>query len=175
MARIFGVLLGLMGSMGMISSLSWASPPQSCEEWVGNCDSYLCRESVQNCGKEGYFIRFVLRYCSRISSELVANVTRSEKAWIAAAPACLQRSMEGFPLYWSCSRTEDAAIISHAACYVQTGFCSTSMSMRLRLFSMVYKELDDKRMVDAFMEIVKICELPNMKRYFSQPPEELIP
>jgi hypothetical protein len=145
-------------SAWLFSVAAGAASPQDCSRKIGSCEYYKCRESVQLCGSEGYFQRFGFPYCTVISKKLGAQVTPAEKAWIDRAAVCLQTELNAMPVNWSCSRTEDEAIVSHTHCYIDAGFCKTSMNMRLKLFSMIYKELKDPRMIDVFFKIVKTCE-----------------
>lgn len=148
---------------------------KSCSELIGTCDYYLCRESVQHCGEDGYFLRFGYHYCSRFFKEVKPNVSEREQQWLERVGSCLQRKVDDIPLYQSCLRAEDEAITSHTECYVQTGFCAMPMSMRFRLFSIVYGELKDERMFSTFMSILKRCDLPQFKKQSAREAEELIP
>jgi hypothetical protein len=157
------LLLTIAACASMFAIYAGAGTIKNCTSKIGTCEFYQCRESVQPCGKDGYFQRFGFPYCSKISKDLGAQVTPEEKAWILRAATCLQTDLNGMPVSWSCSRTEDEAIISHTRCYLDAGFCKTSMDMRIKLFSMIYTELKDPRMVDVFLKILKGCEEYNLK------------
>jgi hypothetical protein len=161
--------------LALFSIQSWAVSPYACEGLIGNCEYYRCRESIQPCGEDGYFIHFGYRYCKQFFTELSPNVSEREQQWLERVGACLQRKVDEIPIYQSCSNTEDAAIYSHTECYVQTGFCAMPYSLRFRLLGIVYEELKDKRMIETLMNIIKRCDLPEMKKTSVKEAEELIP
>lgn len=172
------LLLTIAASASMFAIMAGAGTSKDCSSKIGTCEYYQCREVVQPCGQDGYFQRFGYPYCSKISNQLGAQVTPAEKAWIERAAVCLQTELNAMPVDWSCSRTEDEAIISHTHCYVDAGFCKTSMEMRLKLLTMIYTELKDPRMIDVFFQIVKSCEEYNLEHsdsIFPFPEGELNP
>jgi hypothetical protein len=179
MKRLLLVIASCASAFAVFASAgTGAGTYKDCSSKIGSCEYYRCRESVQPCGKDGYFQRFGYPYCSLISKKLGAQVTPAEKAWIERAAVCLQTELNAMPVDWACSRTEDEAIISHTNCYIDAGFCKTSMDMRLKLFTMIYKELKDPRMISVFFKIVKACEKYNYQNrdvIFPFPEGELNP
>lgn len=138
---------------------SLASEVQTvCSSYLESCEYYQCRDQLQMCGPQGYFLRFGYPYCSRFMTQVKPTFSEEGALWLDRVGQCLRDQLEGISVQESCKETEDLAISSHVSCYLDTGFCQLSFSEKLKLLKVVYKELQDSRLLGVFLKLMTSCQ-----------------
>jgi len=93
------------------------------------CDYYSCRERTAQCGQDAYLIDYVGRYCQRFAQVAEPRVSPAAAAWLQRVRRCLVTWLEQHVPYDApCPEIERLGTDSHAACYVETGFCELSIA-----------------------------------------------
>jgi len=93
----------------------------------GLCSYYDCRESISRCGDDGYLTGYVGKYCQRFATVTEPRVSPAAAAWLGRVRHCLVDYLEAeVPYDADCETIDQRGTDSHAACYVQTGFCDLS-------------------------------------------------
>ncbi len=131
-----------------------------CEDQLGSCAYYSCRESIQHCGSKGYFDQFAIPYCAKFSQLNEPDISHQGKEWILRVGQCLRDSLASFPMTKesdSCELTKNFAFQSHEDCYVSTGFCDLVFSDQWEVFKIVFKEIAHRDSRTVFFEIAKRC------------------
>jgi hypothetical protein len=157
MRFVFATLL-LCASLPLASAV--AGSEMDCAARIGDCDYYKCRESVQNCGSEGYMIRFGYHYCSEFIESVRPRMTPEGAAWMGTVARCLQEKVERIPVATSCQETADEAIASHPDCYVDTGYCALAETDKILVAETIWKELKDPRIDRVMIDILGRCAVP---------------
>ena len=109
------------------------SDDEPCIEWLryegcGACEYYRCRDKESQCGDDGYLLGYVGTYCDRFSRVTEPKASPEAAAWLEEVRACLVTTLENATDETSsCEEIEQIGIDSHAACYVQAGFCDLSL------------------------------------------------
>lgn len=93
------------------------------------CDYYTCRERTARCGDDAYLIDYVGRYCQRFAQVTEPRVSAAAAAWLQRVRRCLVTWLEqNVPYDAPCEDVDRLGTDSHAACYVETGFCELSIA-----------------------------------------------
>jgi len=93
------------------------------------CDYYTCRERTARCGEDAYLIDYVGRYCQRFAQVTEPRVSPAAAAWLQRVRQCLVTWLEQHVPYDApCPDIERLGTDSHAACYVEAGFCELSIA-----------------------------------------------
>jgi hypothetical protein len=129
-----------------------------CAKQIGNCDYYLCRESIESCGENGYFLHFGYPYCEGLMSDVRPKMSEEGAIWMSRAATCLQEQVEAMPLTHSCEDMASLAIATHPDCYVSTGFCELKLSDQLLIAEKIWKSLVDPRIDRVMIEILDRCD-----------------
>lgn len=97
-----------------------------CPSSYSSCDYYVCAEQHNPCGAQGYWIGWGHRICEIfLSKEETYSVEAAQ--WLRENRNCLQARAEEIKEGAQCSGIRRAAMESHVACYVDTGFCELSL------------------------------------------------
>jgi hypothetical protein len=128
-----------------------------CASLVGSCEYYRCREQIQPCGEDGYFLRFGYHYCSEFMERSKPKLNATEGKWLDQVAACLQRAVEKIPTTSSCTDVEDLAIDSHVECYLSTGYCEQPLEVKTEILEVIYPELRDHRIDGVMIHILTGC------------------
>ncbi len=120
-------------------SLAWGD----CSELIaiegcGSCDYYLCKEAAEEpraCGPTGYYTAYGFKYCDRLTQVARPSMSLAGQAWVDKTRRCLMEAIEtDIGDDYNCTQIQVAALDSHPACYVDSGFCSLSFSDQWTLF-----------------------------------------
>ena len=91
------------------------------------CSYYDCRESISQCGDRGYLTGYVGKYCQRFATVTEPRVSPAAAAWLGRVRHCLVDYLETeVPYDADCETIDRLGTDSHAACYVESGFCDLS-------------------------------------------------
>jgi hypothetical protein len=144
----------------------WCSNTQQreCRQYINSCNYYLCRESNQNCGETGYYLRFGYPYCEKFTVSEKPDLSYEGNIWLDKVGLCLREQLELISNETSCGDTESSAIQSHIYCYLTTGFCNLKLNDQIQIFGIVYKELSDTRFMKVLLEIGSRCQFSNSER-----------
>jgi hypothetical protein len=154
----FEKTMWLLASLAVAgASASTVRAETNCAPFKDSCNYYLCRESIQPCSDEGYFIRFGYTYCSGFLSDVQPRMSAEGAKWMNQIAHCLRDKLDDIDSTLSCEDTESAAIASHSPCYIGTGFCDLSFLDKFRILEYVYKELEDHRMRKVMFQIELQC------------------
>ena len=93
-----------------------------------SCDYYRCKEKKHKCGKKGYLIGYVGKYCDRFSNITIPKTSKKAQAWLRKVRECLINEFErSTDLSMTCKEIYKIGTDSHANCYVDNGFCDLSL------------------------------------------------
>jgi hypothetical protein len=118
------------------------------------CAFYRCRLDAPPFASQpcSYLSGFGLPYCKKYFT-----VDFRDRGFGPRVRQCLQEAIRDRMETLTCADLEDAAIRSHVDCYVRSGFCSLSLSDRLR----IARELDpkdlDRDIARTLFEVEKSC------------------
>jgi hypothetical protein len=131
----------------------------SCAAKIGSCEYYQCREQLQSCGDDGYFLRFGYRYCMDFLQQMRPKVAAPQAQWLDQVATCLQTALDAIPTDLSCADTQSAAIASHESCYVMTGFCTLPLETKFQILQVIYRELSDPKIDEVMIRIGADCDM----------------
>ncbi|KAI9750689.1 MAG: hypothetical protein M1815_001672 [Lichina confinis] len=101
------------------------SPP------ANSCDFYqTCIEDRYQCGPKGYPLGFGERYCKKFGAA-GPQMSAAGQEWVTKTMLCLQKALVPIASQASPTTCEDirqVAYASHPGCYVQSGYCTLSLS-----------------------------------------------
>lgn len=147
---------------------------QSCDAFIGNCDFYLCQESKNPCGLEGYNLSFGYKYCSRSKFELINKMKTSVgKAWVPKVFQCLQeRSLEDSlqinaqakSRTESCKAIQKKAYASHPDCYVEAGYCELKLIEKSSIIETIFPSIFSFKAAAQGAKIVHLCAKKDRNR-----------
>ena len=104
----------------------------------GQCSYYECLEEKAQCGKDGYLMNFVGKYCNRFTQVTYPRLSVFGKVWLEGVRECLINNMEnGYYDGESCEEIEERGIEDHISCYVDTGICSLPVSDWLNILGTI--------------------------------------
>jgi Stanniocalcin family len=116
--EVFIFIIGLLAAFNLQAS--------SCSYAVGICEYYMCLESHENCGPNGYYLDFGLHYCNKYKSNESFYTTQGQD-FLVNIRTCLQEELEReqirtgqFPM---CSEVKKIAVDTHKYCYEKYNFC----------------------------------------------------
>jgi hypothetical protein len=155
LARSISAFLLFISILASSLAIAGVTP---CADRIGHCDYYLCRESVESCGDNGYFLHFGYPYCEELMTDVRPKMSEKAADWMSRAAACLQERVEAMPLTHSCEDMASLAIATHPDCYVSTGFCELKFSDKLLIAEKIWKSLIDPRIDRVMMEILDRCD-----------------
>jgi len=143
-----------------------SKPSNDCSAFVGTCDFYLCQESKNPCGLDGYNMSYGYKYCSLSKFKLLGRMsTTSGRNWVGDTFMCLQgRSFNDFKVggKYSCKTIKEKSFDSHPDCYADAGFCSLGGYDKLQIFDTVKAEILSVQTIKQGFDLFKNCieELP---------------
>ncbi len=134
---------------------------QDCRSLVGTCDFYLCQESKNPCGLDGYNMGFGLKYCSSSKFSLLPKMsTALGKSWVPQVFTCLQeKNYQASQIASSdrCQTIEQESIKTHAFCYAAAGFCQLKISEKVKIFNLIKNEIISKNAISQTLELTNRC------------------
>lgn len=139
------------------------SQTNSCDEWIGTCDFYLCQEQKNPCGLDGYNLNYGYKYCSHSKFSLLPKMeTVAGRQWVKNVFMCLQKKNfeDSNKLFnnLKCEAIQTASINSHSDCYVEAGFCNLKNQEKIKILNLIKKEIFlGKALLQGF-EIFKQCQ-----------------
>lgn len=150
------VLAGILFAGSLLSAVAWAS--DECGRHLGDCAFYLCRESQDRCGTEGYLIDFGYRYCTAYQ-QAQPRFTPEGREWMVRIRECLMEELEGASSRdpRSCGTIQETAIRSHFTCYERHDFCSLPTGDKLRLLWVARVQLGDPAFIRNLSEMAESC------------------
>lgn len=90
-------------------------------------------EAKTHCGNDGYPLAYGKKYCQRFRD--LDGLTPSGSQWRNKTLACLQSKLDSFVKDGGdCEVLRQSAFSSHAACYLDSGFCALPVGDWLRIF-----------------------------------------
>jgi hypothetical protein len=118
MKTILGLIL-LFASLNVRASY--------CPSSYSSCDFYVCAEERDPCGPNGYWMGWGHRICEKFLNK-EEKFSLDAQQWMRENRECLQARAEEITAYAQCSSIRKAAMESHVACYVDTGFCELDLA-----------------------------------------------
>ncbi len=109
----------------LASASAFAAPP------TDSCHFYLERESVSQCGKQGYYLDFGYKLCSAYTRQALPALSPAGRDWFDQTRECLIREMRRVPSNLSCKKVPSVALQHHVSCYEETRYCNLSLYDRL--------------------------------------------
>lgn len=92
------------------------------------CEYYRCKEKQYRCGKKGYLLGYVGKYCDRFSTITSSRTSSKAKSWLNKVRECLINEFErSTDDSMSCSEIYKIGTDSHSRCYINSGFCDLSI------------------------------------------------
>jgi hypothetical protein len=142
----------------------------SCAEFIGTCDFYLCQEQKYPCGLDGYNLHFGYKYCSDSKFGLLQKMkTREGQNWTRSVYTCLQkRSLENSEKILEsenkCRDLQQASYNSHVDCYFEAGFCDLKLTEKEKIFNLIKKEIFSSQSIKQGLDLLKRCSDQNEKK-----------
>ena len=144
----------------------------SCEEYIGDCDFYLCQEQKNPCGPQGYNVGFGFKYCTKSKFELLNNMkTELGKSWVVNVFECLQKASQEKTILSilndevrSCDQIKSDAFDSHPDCYVDSGFCDLKFSEKINIFKLIKKEIFKSETRQQGRKLLHLCHLEKVEK-----------
>lgn len=132
-----------------------------CEKFIGSCDFYLCQESHNPCGIEGYNLGYGYKYCSASKFTLYSKMTTSlGRNWVTNVFTCLQsKSLDQarFSGAVRCEEIRAMAMDAHPGCYVAGGFCKLELSEKMKVFGTIKSEIFSPDTIPQGLELLNRC------------------
>lgn len=141
-------------------------PSKDCSAFVGTCDFYLCQESRNPCGIDGYNLSYGYKYCSLSKFKLLHRMSSDRgRNWVGDTFMCLQgQSFKDFKVgeQYSCDTIKEKSFDSHPDCYADAGFCTLGNYDRLQIFNTIKSEILSVQTIKQGFDLFKNCleELP---------------
>ncbi len=137
----------------------------NCEQFIGSCDFYLCQESRNPCGIEGYNLGYGYKYCSVSKFALYSSMATSlGQNWVKDVFTCLQGknleqefSLGSLPSTQRCEEIRATAMDAHPSCYVQGGFCRLALSEKMKIFNAIKSEIFSPDTIPQGLELLNRC------------------
>ncbi|WP_409478079.1 hypothetical protein [Pseudobdellovibrio sp. HCB154] len=153
MRRVLSIFL-----LGMFAVLSVRA--SDCGALLGTCDYYQCLEMREQCGSDGYYLKFGKHYCEKYQAD-EANYSEKGREFLANIRTCLQEELEREQIraneFPRCSKVEKFAVGTHKYCYQQYGFCDLPRKDRRHIKLTAKKELIHFRMLLFGFWLEKAC------------------
>lgn len=140
----------------LLSSYSYGSE-EDCRQYIGSCEYYLCREKNRPCNGDGYFIAFGYKYCTKLLNKLLPKVKSETQDWLNNTAKCLQEQADRIPDSFSCSDIKKEAIKGHGSCYEDNGFCSLSLSDKMKILKAISPSLKVRGVLPASFQVLHHC------------------
>ncbi len=140
---------------------------QSCQNYIGSCDFYLCQDKKNPCGVDGYNLSFGYKYCSGSQFSLLKNMqTATGKKWVRQVISCLQRKsltvsklLNGnLSTNLRCEKIQSESFNSHPDCYVESGFCELPLQEKMHIVALIKNEIFTQNTFSEAANILKLCE-----------------
>lgn len=142
------------------SGMALSLEKSPCEDAVGSCDYYKCREEVHNCGKRKYFIKLGYKYCKKYLDQTYYKVSTEAQEFLDRNAVCLQSYLEdmegGYDM--SCSELKKEAIDSHAYCYYKSGYCDLIEKDQDRILRAAFKRWLLPSSISEAIKLHKYCK-----------------
>ncbi|MES2801478.1 MAG: hypothetical protein V4654_03215 [Bdellovibrionota bacterium] len=150
-----GFIVFLFGVMGVLSLHA-----SECAKALGTCEYYQCLEKQENCGKDGYYIKFGVHYCRKYQAEQSEYTARGQE-FLDNIRVCLQEELERehqrageLP---KCSKVKKFAVETHKHCYSENNFCSLPKTDQYHVKLAAKKEIFDFQMLRFAFWLEKSC------------------
>lgn len=131
-----------------------------CSDLIGTCDYYQCVESQEECGSNGYYLKFGKHYCEKYQND-EANYSDKGQEFLFNIRICLQDELERERIRANhlpkCSKVQKFAVGTHKTCYQKYGFCDLPKHDRTRIKLTAKKELIHFQMLLFGFWLEKAC------------------
>lgn len=88
----------------------------------GECAYYLFQDSLRECGKRGYLLRYGYKYCDFFLNQHLDRFSTEGKQWALDLGYCLQMKIDEFSDTLSCRELKKAARKTHLPCLLESGY-----------------------------------------------------
>lgn len=114
--------------------------PQTIDGHIG--EFYQCLDDHTNdgdgCGQEGYALGFGGRYAVRFWDVTRPAASPELATWLGEVGSCLQQALaEVVTTDMSCDEVREVGFGTHAACYLDTGFCALTLEDQLAVLGTI--------------------------------------
>ena len=92
----------------------------------GECEYYQYEDSIRQCGKRGYLIRYGYKYCNFFMGTHYDRWSEEGQKWATEMGYCLQMSIYELPDSLSCKELKKLASKSHLPCLLESGYLDLS-------------------------------------------------
>jgi len=103
------------------SSAQHSSAPER-----GTCEYYLFQDSVRECGKRGYLIKYGYKYCNFFLGSHFDRFSEEGQKWALEMGYCLQMKIHELSDSVSCKELKKLARKSHLPCILESGYLDLS-------------------------------------------------
>ncbi|MFN3696383.1 MAG: hypothetical protein ACK4VO_02985 [Pseudobdellovibrio sp.] len=138
-----------------------SKPTHDCSSFIGTCDFYLCQESKNSCGLNGYNLSYGYKYCSLSKFDLLNEMqTTAGRRWVENTFVCLQsESFYDFPISqkFSCEDVKNRSFNVHPNCYKEAGFCSLDSYDKLKILNTIKSEIFSFETFKQGFDLLKSC------------------
>jgi hypothetical protein len=145
-----------------ISSYSLADTrhvKEDCSQIKDDCQYYLCLETQKSCGKKGYLRAFGHKYCQDFKEARNMGLSSQTKKWLVEVRTCLIRKLDEMDKDLTCSEIKKQAFNSHFPCYVETKFCNLRKRDKLKIITMLRKEIKKPAIIKLGINIMRSCRV----------------
>jgi len=102
----------------------------------GDCDYYLYQDSIRDCGKRGYLIKYGYKYCKFFLETHKSRFSPAGQEWALDMGYCLLVKIHELSDSLSCKQLKKMARKSHLPCLLESGYLDLT-----RKDQKVYKRL----------------------------------
>ena len=183
------------------SSTAFAGTNQSCPSELPfpapsqetlDCNYYLQREDVQNCGENSYFKGFGYKFCQafqdyslfkRLPKNINAGFSKEAILWYTQVGICLQNKLHNNSLervsqnkeLLSCQAVSEFAIDSHPECYLQPNIkdypdvsvCNLGSGDRGRIAWVIKSSFLNFKIIKQMFKVIAECGFENQNKILS--------
>ena len=130
----------------------------SCERFIDHsCDYYLCKEEQFRCGKNGYPLKFGYPNCKKYV-HAHKDFKQRAQLFLSTVRICLQEELESAKAK-NCKALNRVSYDSHVQCYVESGFCELPFGQKMKIASIVRKDIFLVTSIRTANEINFACTL----------------
>jgi len=112
----------LILAFNFLVSPNVAIAQQSTEPVKGTCDYYLYQDSIRECGKRGYLIKYGYKYCNFFIGSHFSKFSEEGQKWALEMGHCLQLNIHVLSDTISCKELKKLARKSHLPCLLESGY-----------------------------------------------------
>ena len=153
-------LVSFISLVTFLGSFALAESTPACVADVNSCEAYLCRDQKQRCGEDGYWQGYGHHFCKKFLDDH-EKFSAPLQSWLSDVRYCLQVEALNLNPQLSCDETHKAAIDSHVACYVETGFCNLNYSDQATVYWYLRSAAKDILTWIEAARLVKACNENN--------------